>query len=139
MAKQRKAWMTTLGKKFQARSSRFNKNRTGSQSERPDRAGLETQARSAAAKRRALQLRHGHRSEVEQELFLFLLDVCVFALGPNAVSPTFETKFARIEPLGDGKFTLSFMRHNDKWVALYDGISVDECMKAIQDDPWFVP
>jgi len=59
--------------------------------------------------------------------------------GPNAVSPTFETKFARIEPLGDGKFALSFMRHNDKWVGLYDGISVDECMRAIQDDAWFVP
>jgi hypothetical protein len=59
--------------------------------------------------------------------------------GPNALSPTFESKFARMEPLGDGKFALSFMRHTGAWVGLYDAISVDDCMKAIQDDPWFVP
>jgi hypothetical protein len=31
------------------------------------------------------------------------------------------------------------MRHTGKWVALYNGLNVDECLKAIQDDPWFVP
>ena len=59
--------------------------------------------------------------------------------GPNAFSPTFESKFARMEPLGNGKFALYFMRHTGEWVGLYDGISVDNCMKAIHDDPWFVP
>ena len=58
---------------------------------------------------------------------------------PNAMSPTFETKFARMEHVGDAKFALSFMRHTGKWVELYAELSVDECMKAIQDDPWFVP
>jgi hypothetical protein len=59
--------------------------------------------------------------------------------GPNALSPTFESKFARMEYLGDGKFTLYFMRHTGEWVGIYDDLSVDESMKAIQDDPWFVP
>ena len=59
--------------------------------------------------------------------------------GPNALSPAFESKFARMELLGDGKFGLSFMRHTGNWVERYDGISVDDCMKAIRDDPWFVP
>jgi hypothetical protein len=59
--------------------------------------------------------------------------------GPNALTPTFESNFARMEPLGDGKFVLYFMRHTGEWVGLYDAISVDECMKAILDDPWFVP
>ena len=59
--------------------------------------------------------------------------------GPNALSPVFESKFARMEPLGDGKFALSFIRHTGEWVEVYDGISVDDCMKAIRDDPWFVP
>jgi hypothetical protein len=59
--------------------------------------------------------------------------------GPNALSPAFESKFARMEPLGDGKFALYFMRHTGEWVGLYDAVSVDDCMKAIQDDPWFVP
>lgn len=59
--------------------------------------------------------------------------------GPNAIAPTFEEKFARMEYVGDAKFTLSFMRHTGKWVAIFTGISVDECLKAIQDDPWFMP
>ena len=59
--------------------------------------------------------------------------------SPNATSPTFESNFARMEHLGDGKFALSYMRHNDKWFGLYNGISVDECLKAIRDDPWFQP
>ncbi len=59
--------------------------------------------------------------------------------GPNAIAPTFEEKFARMEYLGDSKFTLSFMRHAGKWVELYASVSMDDCMKAIQDDPWFMP
>jgi hypothetical protein len=59
--------------------------------------------------------------------------------GPHALSPTFESKFARIEYVGGAKFALAFMRHTGEWVAIYGALSVDECMKAIQDDPWFVP
>ena len=59
--------------------------------------------------------------------------------GLNAISPTFETKFARMEFVGDGKFALSFMRHTEQWVQLYDCLTVDECMTAIKDDPWFQP
>jgi hypothetical protein len=59
--------------------------------------------------------------------------------GANAIAPTFEEKFAHMEHVGDAKFALSFMRHTGKWVALFNGLSADECMKAIQDDPWFQP
>ena len=59
--------------------------------------------------------------------------------GTNAISPMFESKFARLEYLGFGKFALCFMRHNEQWIGLHDGLSVDECLKAIQDDPWFMP
>jgi hypothetical protein len=60
--------------------------------------------------------------------------------SPNALTPTFESKFARIERLGDGKFALCFLRYTGKeWVGIFDALSVDECMKAIQDDAWFVP
>jgi hypothetical protein len=59
--------------------------------------------------------------------------------GPNALSPSFESKFARMEHLGDGKFALYFMRHTGEWVGLFDELTVDECMKAIEDDTWFVP
>ena len=59
--------------------------------------------------------------------------------SPNALSPTFESKFARMESLGNDKFALYFMRHTGEWVGIYDSLSVDECMRAIRDDPWFVP
>ena len=59
--------------------------------------------------------------------------------GPNALSPTFESKFARMEYVGDGKFALSFQRHTGAWLGIYEALSVDECLKAIQDDPWFRP
>jgi hypothetical protein len=58
---------------------------------------------------------------------------------PHALSPIFESKFARLEYVGNSKFALSFMRHTGQWVVLYERLSVDECMKAIEDDPWFQP
>ena len=58
--------------------------------------------------------------------------------GPNALSPTFEAKFARMEPLGDGTFVLYAMRYTGKeWVGVLDALTVDECMEAIRDDSWF--
>jgi len=59
--------------------------------------------------------------------------------GPHAISPTFETNFARMDYVGNATFALSFMRHTGQWVQLYERLSVDNCMKAIQDDPWFQP
>ena len=59
--------------------------------------------------------------------------------GPNALSPMFESKFARMEYVGNSRFNLSFMRHTGQWVELFTDMSVDECVKAIRDDPWFQP
>ena len=59
--------------------------------------------------------------------------------GPNAVSPTFEVKFARMEYAGDNNFHLSFMRHTGQWVVLYTDQSLDECLETIKDDPNFFP
>jgi hypothetical protein len=58
---------------------------------------------------------------------------------PRPRANSFETKFARMEYVGNAKFDLSFMRHTGRWVELYERLTVDECMKAIKDDPWFVP
>lgn len=58
--------------------------------------------------------------------------------SPTALSPTFEYKIARMEPLADGTFALYAMRHTGKeWIGIFDALSVDECMQAIRDDPWF--
>jgi len=58
--------------------------------------------------------------------------------GPNALSPYFETNFARIEYIGtDTTFNLSFMRHTGRWVEIYHGLSLEDCLRAIEHDPWF--
>lgn len=58
--------------------------------------------------------------------------------SPNALSPTFEWMFARMEPLRDGTFALYAMRYTGKeWVGVLDALSVEECMTAIQGDEWF--
>ena len=59
--------------------------------------------------------------------------------GPNAISPTFETNFARLEHVGGGRFDLSYMRHTGKWHELFAGLTLDECLNSIRDDPWFQP
>jgi hypothetical protein len=59
--------------------------------------------------------------------------------GPNAISPFFEDKFARMEYVGSDRFNLSYMRYTGKWLEVYTGLSVDECLAAIKDDPLFHP
>lgn len=61
------------------------------------------------------------------------------SLGPDAMSPDFETKFARMEYVGTNRFNLSFMRHTGEWIEIYPNFSLDKCLAAIKDDPWFVP
>ena len=57
--------------------------------------------------------------------------------GPTAISPSFETRFARLEHNGGGRFTLSYMRHNDKWFRLPGSFTADECLEAIENDGHF--
>jgi len=54
--------------------------------------------------------------------------------GPTAISPSFESKFARMEHVGGGRFALSYMRHNDKWLRLFLSLTVAECLDAIRND-----
>jgi hypothetical protein len=57
--------------------------------------------------------------------------------GPNAIRPSFEVKFARMEHLGGGRFALSYMRHTEKWFKLFPSLTADECLNAIENDPHF--
>jgi|TARA_B110000238_G_C15749414_1_gene278485 hypothetical protein len=58
--------------------------------------------------------------------------------GENAISPSFETKFARLVYMGENKFNLSYMRHNDQWLNLHSGLTGQECCNAIENEPYFV-
>ena len=45
--------------------------------------------------------------------------------GPNALSPTFEARFARLGHVGGRRFNLAFMRHTGKWVEWHSPLPED--------------
>jgi len=57
--------------------------------------------------------------------------------SPNAISPSFESKFARMEYVGDEKYNLSFMRHNGQWVELYYDLPINKSLELIVEDGCF--
>jgi len=59
--------------------------------------------------------------------------------SPNAISPSFDIKWARMEYVGVDKFNLSYMRHTDKWGEVYQEISMLDSLKAITEEPYFAP
>jgi hypothetical protein len=59
--------------------------------------------------------------------------------SPNAIAPSFETKFARLEYIGAKKFNLSYMRHTEQWFELYQELPMRECLRLIAEDPHFMP
>ncbi len=137
MAQRRKAWMITPQKK--------------PKSSLPDTIKTELKTKASDLIVNVLKPKHVQPPPLNEQ-FNYIIDigtkwhghyfyfVSTYACpGPNALSPTFESKFARMEYQGNAKFALYFMRHTGEWVGLYDALTVDECMKAIQDDPWFVP
>jgi len=58
---------------------------------------------------------------------------------PNAITLYFETRFARVEYLGNRKFNLSYMRHTGQWWEIYSDLTMDECLSAISEEPHFLP
>lgn len=59
--------------------------------------------------------------------------------GPDAIVPFFDDKFARLEYIGGDRFNLAAMRHNGEWIEIFPDLSLDECLTAVRDDPWFHP
>jgi len=137
MAKPRKAWTFSPGKK--------------PTSSLPGSVKADVEAKAIALIENVLKPKHiepppkGHQLNYLVDITTkWLGSKCYFissyrSRGPHAISPTFEEKFARMEHVGNARFNLSFMRHTGKWVELYDGLSVADCMKTIRDDPWFQP
>ena len=58
---------------------------------------------------------------------------------PDALSPTFEVRFTRLEYVGDDRFNLAYMRHTGKWWEVYRGLTLSECLTAIRDESLFWP
>ncbi|HEY4034965.1 MAG TPA: hypothetical protein VGL94_13480 [Ktedonobacteraceae bacterium] len=59
--------------------------------------------------------------------------------SPNALSPTFEMRFSRLEYAGNDRFNLAYMRHTGQWWEVYPHLSLDECLARIREEPLFHP
>jgi hypothetical protein len=54
-----------------------------------------------------------------------------------AIAPHFDLGLARLQMTGSGTVNVAYMRHTGKWEPLYESISIETALKAVQDDPWF--
>ncbi len=70
----------------------------------------------------------------------YLYFCCTYACpSPNALSPTFEVRFTRLEYAGNDRFNLAYMRHTGQWWEVYPHLSLDECLARIREEPLFHP
>jgi len=58
---------------------------------------------------------------------------------PDAASQTFEVRFAKLGYLGNGRFNLAYKGQTGRWCEMYPSLSIDKCLKAIRDEPHFIP
>jgi hypothetical protein len=137
MPKPKKMWVYSPGRDLKAAAS----DATKSEVERKANELIGT----------ALTLKHVHPPPVEPKYNYvtglstkwhgrYFYFVATYACpGPNAISPTFEVNFARLKHTAIGRFNLAYMRHTGKWHELFAGLTLDECLKVINDDTWFQP
>ena len=59
--------------------------------------------------------------------------------SPNAMAPSFDSNFARLEYVGGDKFNLAYMRHTGKWFEIGFDLSLEECLDEIENWPHFMP
>ena len=59
--------------------------------------------------------------------------------SPMALAPFFEARFARLEYVGDQRFTLAFMRHTGQWVELEQGLTMDQCFTSLREESFYQP
>jgi hypothetical protein len=57
--------------------------------------------------------------------------------SPQAIAKEMEHKLARFDMYGDLSWSLSYMRHNGKWVMISSGGSFEDCFEMFLDSPLF--
>ena len=57
--------------------------------------------------------------------------------GPNAISPFFETAFARLGYFRNGAWSLWARRHNDQWMVLGHQMTMEKCFEQMRSNHWF--
>lgn len=51
----------------------------------------------------------------------------------------FEVRTTRMEYVGGGQFALAYMRHTGQWCEVFRNLSLEECLKTIEEDELFWP
>lgn len=59
--------------------------------------------------------------------------------SPNAIAPSFETKFARMAYVSNDRFNLSYMRYTEQWFEIASNWTMDQCLTAIAENDLFTP
>lgn len=59
--------------------------------------------------------------------------------SPRGITPTFEAPFTRLEYGHDGRFGIAYMRHTGKWWEIRSGLTLEECLTTIREEPMFQP
>jgi hypothetical protein len=59
--------------------------------------------------------------------------------GPHALSPFFESRFARLQYAGDERFNLAYFRHTGQWWEVAQLLSLEECLARIEEGNIFAP
>ena len=59
--------------------------------------------------------------------------------GPNALSDSFESRFARLQYVGSGRFNLAYFRHTGAWWEVAQLLSLEECLSWIEGGNIFSP
>lgn len=57
----------------------------------------------------------------------------------NCISEFFESRFARLEFVGNKKFNVSYMRHTGQWWEIYQGLTLEECILEIREQELLHP
>ncbi len=52
--------------------------------------------------------------------------------SPNAISPSFEDKFARLEYMGKDSFNIAYMRHTGKWWEIFQGLTLEQSLAEMK-------
>ncbi|MDZ4718322.1 MAG: hypothetical protein SH847_07595 [Roseiflexaceae bacterium] len=58
---------------------------------------------------------------------------------PNAISPTFETRYARMTYAGNRNFNLAYMRYTEQWWELFADVPLEEALHTIETTIHFHP
>jgi hypothetical protein len=59
--------------------------------------------------------------------------------SPRAISPSFESRSARLEYVGQDCFNVAYMRHTGQWWEIMHGLSLEECLSEIRNNPLLHP